>query len=81
MTVIDSIGWLGAAALLIAYLLLSKGRLNASSRLYHSLNLLGGVGLGINTYMNHSYPATLVNIIWTTIAVYSLIRLFREVSS
>ena len=77
MTIVDVIGWIGAASLLLAYFLLSRGTLNAEMRSYHLMNLVGGVGLGINTYVNQSYPATLVNILWTIVAIYSLVKLYR----
>lgn len=78
MQTVDLIGWAGAASLLLAYFLLSRGKLTAEMRSYHFMNLIGGVGLGINTYVNHSYPATLVNILWTFVAIYSLFMLFRN---
>jgi hypothetical protein len=74
----DLIGWIGAAGLLSAYLLLSIGKLTAAMRRYHLLNLVGGIGLGINTFANHSYPATLVNMLWTSVAIYSLVMIFRK---
>ena len=81
MTIIDIVGWTGAASLLMAYFLLSRGTLTAEMRTYHLLNLVGGIGLGINTYVNASYPATLVNILWTTVAIYSLWMIFRKRSA
>ena len=76
----DLVGWIGAAGLLTAYLFLSIGKLSADMYSYHLLNLVGGIGLGINTYVNHSYPATLVNLLWTCVAIYSLVMIIRKSS-
>ncbi len=69
---IDLIGWVGAAAVLAAYGLISTHRMQAASVKYQGLNLLGGVLLAINTAFYKAYPSTLVNVIWMSIAIYSL---------
>lgn len=41
-------GWIGASALLIAYILLSKGQVQARDQAFAWLNVIGSTGLLIN---------------------------------
>lgn len=72
--VIDILGWFGAAALLIAYALISRGRFTGASVPYQVLNAVGSVGLIVNTVYYGAYPSTFVNVVWIAIAVYTLMR-------
>ena len=76
--IVDVIGWTGAALVLAAYFLITKRIVDAKSRLYHMLNLLGGIGLGYNTYYYAAYPSTVVNIFWIIIAVYGFLKTLSE---
>lgn len=71
---IDITGWLGAAALLVAYGLVSAKRIEGDSTLYQSLNLVGGVCLLANTFYYGAFPSTAVNIVWIAIAVLTIVR-------
>lgn len=75
--VINVFGWLGSAAVVSAYALISIDKLDASSRLYQWLNLAGSVGLAVNTGYYRAFPSTAVNIVWLIIAVSALIRIRR----
>lgn len=68
----DIIGWIGALSVLYAYFMVSVGRLRGNSFHFQAANILGALGLAVNTYYNHAYPSTIVNIIWIGIAIYSL---------
>lgn len=68
------IGWLGAVLVLAAYGLLSAGRLEASSNWYHLLNIGGAACLVVNTYWNGALPSTAVNVIWTGLGAYAMLR-------
>ncbi|HJN48404.1 MAG TPA: hypothetical protein QGE93_06720, partial [Acidobacteriota bacterium] len=46
---VDVIGWFAAGAVLVAYALVSTGRVIAASYTYQSLNFFGGLGLAVNT--------------------------------
>jgi hypothetical protein len=69
---IDLLGWGGAAAVLVAYGLVSAGRLSGRSGVYQLLNAGGSVLLMINTYYYRAYPSTFVNVLWLGIAAYAL---------
>ena len=71
---IGILGWIGSAAVLIAYGLISTGRVQGSSLFYHSLNLVGSICLIVNSGYYGAYPSTFVNAVWTLIAVFALVR-------
>ena len=76
----DAIGWMGAAALLVAYAMISHQKLEGDSAAYQLLNISGSLLLAANTIFYGSYPSTFVNLIWAGIAVFS-IAARRRVSS
>jgi hypothetical protein len=76
----DAIGWMGAAALLVAYAMISHKKLEGDSAVYQLLNISGSLLLAANTIFYGSYPSTFVNLIWAGIAVFS-IAARRRVSS
>jgi hypothetical protein len=68
----DALGWAGAAALLVAYAMVSAKRLQGDSAAYQLLNVSGSLLLAANTIFYGSYPSTFVNLIWAGIAVVSI---------
>jgi hypothetical protein len=68
----DAIGWVGAAALLVAYAMVSHKKLQGDSGTYQALNISGSVLLAANTIFYGSYPSTFVNLIWAAIAIFSI---------
>jgi len=68
----DAIGWVGAAALLVAYAMVSHKKLEGDSAIYQLLNISGSLLLAANTIFYGSYPSTFVNLIWAGIAVFSI---------
>lgn len=72
--VVDIIGWLGAAAVLYAYFLVSTNRIKGDSLHYQFFNVFGAICLIVNTFYNHAYPSMVVNIIWIAVAFYAVLR-------
>jgi drug/metabolite transporter (DMT)-like permease len=68
----DAIGWLGAAALLGAYAMVSSKKLEGDSTPYQLLNIVGSLLLAANTIFYRAYPSSFVNLIWIGIAVFSI---------
>ena len=68
----DTIGWAGAAALLIAYAMVSSKKLEGNSTAYQFLNIVGSLLLAANTIFYRAYPSSFVNLIWMGIAVFSI---------
>ncbi|MGB9376616.1 MAG: hypothetical protein WCB04_03790 [Mycobacteriales bacterium] len=73
----EVLGWAGAGALLVAYALLSAGRLPAN-RAYHAINVTGSVGLGLNAWVHRALPGLLVNIVWLLIGLVSIVEANRR---
>ena len=71
-------GWFSAACFLLAYGLVSHGKLDGASRTFQLLNLAGCVGLGLDTLNSGAYAAATSNTIWALIALSSLVRASRE---
>jgi hypothetical protein len=71
---ISAAGWLGAALMLVAYVLVSTRKLEGHRPAFHWLNLLGGVGLATNSAANGALPSAVLNLIWMAIGVAALLR-------
>ncbi|GAA1398532.1 hypothetical protein ACFQZ4_34195 [Catellatospora coxensis] len=68
---VEVVGWLGAAALLLAYGLLSSGRIAAGTT-YQLLNLAGAVALAVNGVVHRALPSVAVNVVWLVIGLAAL---------
>jgi hypothetical protein len=67
-------GWMGALTLIVAYCLISWGRVAGGSGSYQSLNIVGNLLLLINAAGHHAWPSAVVNLIWIGIGLSALIR-------
>lgn len=74
----DVLGWVGVAAVLGAYILVSIRRLAGDSVLYQVLNLVGGVFLMVNSYYYRAMPSVFVNLIWAGIAILAMVRVWAK---
>lgn len=75
MTLISELlGWAGAGCLLLAYALVSAGRLCAVGHPYQLLNLAGSVGLAINGALHRAWPSTSLNLLWIAVGLSALIK-------
>ena len=54
-------GWIGAAELLVAYFLVSKGTIAGDSLKYQALNITGSVLLTINCASSRAWPSVIAN--------------------
>jgi hypothetical protein len=71
---LDGVGWVGAALVVVAYALVSFDRLSPATLRYQTLNILGSIALIVNTAWHAAWPSTAVNIIWAAIALLALTR-------
>jgi len=71
---INVLGWIGGILVLIAYWLVSTGRVRGNSLLFQSLNICGSVCLIINSAYFGAFPSVGVNVFWIIIAFYSLFK-------
>jgi lipid-A-disaccharide synthase-like uncharacterized protein len=78
MNIFEIIGWLGAFFFVVAYFLLSIGRLKSDGILYQSMNVLGGLGLVINSVHLNDSPNFVTNLIWMLIGLYAIVRIIAK---
>jgi hypothetical protein len=71
---VEVIGWVGAVLILLAYALLSTGRLSSRSRTYQLLNVAGAVGFIVNSGVNGALPSAVLNVVWMGIGLTALYR-------
>lgn len=71
---IEVVGWTGAIIILIAYGLLSAGRIAANSTAYQLLNVIGAAGFVVNSGSKGAFPSAVLNLIWIAIGIYALAR-------
>jgi hypothetical protein len=72
--IVEIVGWVGASLILVAYALLSIGKLHAHSALYQWLNIFGAAGFVVNSGWNGAYPSAALNVVWMGIGTYALLR-------
>jgi len=72
---IDTAGWTGAACLLLAYGLVSTGRLSGRSTGFQLLNLAGAAGLLANGVWHGAWPSAALNAVWLLIGAHALAKL------
>jgi len=73
---IELAGWVGTAALLLAYGLVSTRRLAGDSVPYQALNLVGGILVLINSFYHGAMPSVAVNVFWIAIGLFALSRVW-----
>ncbi len=71
-------GWVGAVAYLVAYLLLSIGKLKSDKPFYHVLNVIGAAGLITDAISLNDYPNLVVNSLWALIAGFAIAVIYRK---
>jgi hypothetical protein len=74
---VEAAGWTGAALILLAYLLLSMGRLTGQSRLYQWMNVVGAAGFTVNGWWHGALPSAALNVIWMLIGGVALWRIAK----
>lgn len=75
---IEGIGWIGAALILTAYILLSNGRLDGRSRPYQWMNVVGAACFILNSGYNGAIPSAVLNVVWAGIGLYTLWQIGRR---
>ncbi|MBY0407028.1 MAG: hypothetical protein K2Q01_05000 [Rickettsiales bacterium] len=75
---IEIIGWLGAAAVLGAYGLLSFKKIQAESYAYQNLNIAAGLLLTIYSIAKSAFASLFVNFIWMLIGIGAVWGLYKK---
>ncbi len=72
--IFDICGWIGMILVLIAYALLSTNKIK-NGILYQLLNLLAGVFMAIGLFPKNAWFSFTLQIIWSLVAIISIIRI------
>jgi hypothetical protein len=72
---IEIAGWIAAVLILLAYALLTAGKMDAKSVWYQVMNVVGATGFVVNTGYNGAIPSAVLNVIWVGIGVYALVKM------
>jgi hypothetical protein len=78
---VEVAGWAGALLILLAYLLLSLGRLTGQSAPYQWMNVVGAAGFTINGWWHQALPSAALNVIWMGIGGVALWRIWARQKS
>ena len=78
---VEIVGWAGATLILLAYLLLSAGRLTGQSLAYQAMNVLGAAGFIVNGWWHRALPSAVLNILWLGIGVLASWRILKRKGS
>ena len=74
---IETIGWAAAVLILVAYVLLSLGKLEARGYVYQWMNVIGAAGFVINSGYNGALPSAGLNVVWAGIGLFTLAVVWR----
>ncbi len=72
---IQIFGWIGTILFLLAYVLVTYQKIDATGRVYQLLNLIGAVFMGINVFYEHVWAAFALEIVWGSIAILALSKI------
>jgi hypothetical protein len=75
---VEIAGWGGALLILLAYLLLSAGRLTGQSLSYQAMNVVGAAGFVINGWWHGAIPSAALNVMWLLIGVIASARILSR---
>ena len=78
---VEIIGWVGAILILLAYLLLSMGKLTGHSAIYQWMNVVGAAGFTVNGWWHGALPSASLNVIWMLIGGVALWRIAQRKGS
>jgi hypothetical protein len=78
---VEVAGWTGATLILLAYLLLSAGRLTGQSLLYQGMNVVGAAGFIINGWWHGALPSAALNVLWLLIGGVASWRIVKKQGS
>jgi hypothetical protein len=75
---VEAVGWAGALLILLAYVLVTLGRLTGQSLAFQWMNLLGAAGFIVNGWWHRALPSTALNVVWMLIAAVALWQLWKK---
>jgi len=75
---VEAVGWIGAALILLGYLMVTTGKLTGQSAAFQWMNVAGAAGFIVNGWWHGALPSTALNVIWMGIGVVALWRISQR---
>ena len=75
---VEVAGWTGATLILLAYLLLSAGKLTGQSLVYQGMNVVGAAGFVVNGWWHGAIPSASLNVLWLLIGAVASWRILKK---
>lgn len=73
----NPVGLVGVAVILIAYFLLSTGRMSANSFIFQFSNFIGAWLILFSLYFHWNLSSVVIEIAWIAISILGMCRVFR----
>ncbi len=73
----DICGWIGMILVLIAYTLLSTGKIK-NGMLYQVLNLFAGLFMAIGLFPKNAWFSFTLQIVWSVVAIVAIIKMKKK---
>lgn len=74
----DVVGLLGTAAVLLAYLLLQAGRMQANGLAYPLLNIFGAASILVSLLGGLNVSVAVLQVAWIAVSLYGIVRTLRR---
>ncbi|MDO8527531.1 MAG: hypothetical protein Q7T03_07590 [Deltaproteobacteria bacterium] len=74
----DYIGWFGFAVVLISYAMVATRHWRVRSIANQVGNIVGPGSLGINSFTYKAWVPVVLNVIWVSMAIYTLLQLLSQ---
>jgi hypothetical protein len=74
----EAAGWIGAALILAAYILVSLGRLSGQSPVFQWMNIIGAAGMIANGWAHNAVPSVVLNVVWMGIGLFTVYRIYSK---
>ena len=72
------VGLIGVGAIVLAYGLLTAGKVSAEQLSYHLVNLLGAVLILLSLLVHFNLASFVIEIVWIAISLYGIWRVMRR---
>lgn len=73
----DVMGWIGMVLVLLAYILLSTGKIKNGMK-YQLLNLFAGIFMAIGLFPKNAWFSFTLQVVWALVAIISIVKLRKS---
>ncbi len=74
----DAVGLIGVVCILLAYYLITVGKLTGKDISYHLINMLGAILLLISLYWTPNLASIVIEICWLAISFYGIYGIVKS---